>query len=74
MSIQSTHVVTREFALTAIQYKLQSCTDEQIENILQEVIHNGFYNFNIVSETELEEVKESGPYALYIDNLHNLPE
>lgn len=68
MSIKTTHYVTREFAIAAILTKLHTCTDEQLENILEEAIHNGFYNFIITTN----EVLNSSEYAL--TDITNLPE
>ncbi len=66
MSIKSTHDVTREFAIQVITMKLMALKDRQLELILEECIHNGFYNFSIV-----ESIKESN---FYLDDLNNLPE
>lgn len=68
MSIKTTHYVTREFAVAAILTKLHTCTDEQLENILEEAIHNGFYNFLIVDK---EALKKCG---FWLDDITNLPE
>lgn len=74
MSIKSTHYCTREFALAAIQKKLEDATDDQLANILEEIIHNGFYNFQIVTEDELEENKKSDYPTPYLTNIDSLPE
>lgn len=73
MSIKSTHAVTRQFALDAIKMKLEQTTDDQLENILEEIIHNGFYNFVIVPEQDLEKLKNS-EFSRILDDLENLPE
>ncbi len=65
MSIKTTHQVTREFALAAIAVKLQSATDEQLEDILEEAIHNGFYNFVIVDKLDSNYI---------LDDITDLPE
>ncbi len=67
MSIKSTHQVTREFAIDVIQSLLHNCTDEQIANILEEAIHNGFYNFEVVGEIDYD-------IPFYLDDISNLPE
>lgn len=54
MSIKTTHKVTKDFAIKAIMVKLHECNDNQLENILEEAIHNGFYNFRIVDDLEGE--------------------
>lgn len=57
MSIKSTHFVTREFAIAAIKKKLNEIdelSDSELANLLEEVIHNGFYNFIITSEDDLQ--------------------
>jgi hypothetical protein len=66
MSIKTTHSVTREFALAAIFQKLSQASDIQLENILETVIHNGFYNFQIVENLEGE--------SYILNDLRNLPE
>ena len=72
MSIKSTHRVTRQFAKEVIERKLSNVDDNQLANILEEVIHNGFYNFMIVSEEELAKEKKS-EWGLYLDDVYNLP-
>ena len=72
MSIKSTHRVTRQFAMEVINRKLSNVDDNQLANILEEVIHNGFYNFIIVSEYELAKEKLNG-WGLYLDDINNLP-
>lgn len=68
MSIKTTHSITREFAINVILKKINDCTDEQLGNIVDEVIHNGFYNFIIVPEHILR-------YENYLLNdINNLPE
>jgi hypothetical protein len=42
MSIKTTHSVTREFAIQAIMIKLNSCNNEQLADILEDVIHNNW--------------------------------
>lgn len=74
MSIKTTHIVTRDFAIKAIQQELEECTDEQLSNILEEVIHNGFYNFSIVSDVEFQENLENMYPSPYLNNLDYLPE
>ncbi len=78
MSIQTTYSVTREFAIAAIEKKLEECTDRQLENILEETIHNGFYNFSIVEADELEREKRTdeayGMTPRVLDDLDDLPE
>lgn len=65
MSIKTTHSVTRDFAIKVILSKLDDLSDEQLSNVLEEVIHNGFYNFTIVNSIENE--------TYYLDDLNNLP-
>lgn len=68
MSIKTTHSVTREFAIEAIMKKIEEgeLTDNQISNLLEESIHNGFYNFMIVDDLDGEN--------WILDDLDNLPE
>lgn len=57
MSIKSTHYVTRDFAIKAIEKKISeinNLSDDDLEELLEDVIHNGFYNFSIVSEEEVK--------------------
>jgi hypothetical protein len=74
MSIKSTHYVTRQFAIQAILIKLHTLDDEQLGNILEEVIHNGFYNFSVVDQSVIDEQKEEEWPSPYLDDLNNLPE
>ena len=76
MGIKSTHSVTREFATLVILKKVANgeMTDEQLEDLLETAIHNGFYNFSIVSKEELEEEKNGRFGSFYLDDLDNLPE
>lgn len=74
MSIKSTHIVTREFALQAIQLKLYGASDNQLADILEDVLHNGFYNFRIVSQEEFQENKNKKYPMPLLDDLSNLPE
>ena len=74
MSIKTTHLVTREFTLAAIRKKLEEANDSQLENILEEVIHNGFYNFQIVSEEAMEENKSQKYPDAMLTDIHYLPE
>lgn len=63
MSIKTTHYVTREFAIEAIQKKvdeIHELNDEELADFLEEAIHNGFYNFIIVSEEDLKNYEEKG--------------
>lgn len=48
MGIKSTHQVLRQDALNIIYSRLNDITDDQLSNVLEEVIHNGYYNFEIV--------------------------
>ena len=47
MSVKTTYLVTRKFALAAILQKLAEAGDEQLSNILEETIHSAFHNFDI---------------------------
>ena len=74
MSIKTTHLVTKEFAKDAILHLLDKCNDDQLANILEEVIHNGFYNFMIVDEQMFEENKDQKYPLPFIDEIYYLPE
>lgn len=80
MSIKTTHSVTREFAIEVIRKKLddKNTTDEQIANMLEDAIHNGYYNFCIVDEDEIQEMKWNETLGnceiFYLDEINNLPE
>lgn len=73
MSIKSTHIITKEDCLDIIKLKLNDCTDEQLANILEEVIHNGFYNFCIVSKEEFDSNKDK-EYPISTIDKDNIPE
>lgn len=74
MSIKTTHYTTREIAIESIEKKISEIydlNDEELADLLEEVLHNGFYNFIIVSEDELENYKENNYPTL--DSTYNLP-
>jgi hypothetical protein len=93
MSIKTTHLVTREFAIKAIKIKaalnehnckqrikdakqgkkLNTLDNDELEYVLEEAIHNGFYNFTIVSKDYLEENKSDKYGSPSLDNLFSLP-
>lgn len=76
MGIKSTHLVTRESAIQIIKQKIEeidSLNDEELANLLEEVIHNGFYNFEVVSDEEFKEQMEQEYPLPYID-IYNIPE
>ncbi len=81
MSIKSTHNITREFAIEIIRKKIEEkgITDEQLANMVEEAIHNGFYNFRIVDDQYMEEIKwnmdiGTTEVELHLDDIDNLPE
>ena len=77
MSIKSTHLVTREFAIEAIlqrQNDIYNLNNDQLSDLLEETLHNGFYNFRIVSEYEMIENKNEKYPIPYLDDIYNLPE
>jgi hypothetical protein len=77
MSIKSTHLVTRDFAIEAIikkQEDLNSLNNEDLANLLEETIHNGYYNFCIVSQQEIEDNKTREWPRKYLDDINDLPE
>jgi len=74
MSIKTTHYTTREIAIAAIEQKISNIydlNDEELADLLEEVLHNGFYNFIIVSEDELKNYKEK--HYPTLDSTWNLP-
>lgn len=76
MSIKTTHIVTRKFAIEAIMKKmdeLENLKDDELEDLLEEVIHNGFYNFSIVSEDEIEVNKTRAMCRPYLDSTYDIP-
>ena len=78
MSIKSTHSVTRDFATQVILRKLEdyrSLTDEQLADMLEIAIHNGYYNFQIVSEVQMRGYIDIEKYPpLILTDIDNLPE
>lgn len=72
MSIKTTHVCTREFAISVINSKLWTMNNDQLANALEETIHNGFYNFAIVDKDELENYKQKDYPVL--NDLNDIPE
>ncbi len=78
MSIKTTYLVTREFALAAIQKRLDDLSDDELSDVLETVLHNGFYNFWIVSEEDFNKnLTDNDNYTKmrpYLDDLENLPE
>ena len=72
MSIKSTHLVTREFAIEAIlqrQNDIYNLNNDQLSDLLEETLHNGFYNFRIVNEEEFNENKEKDYPFPYLDDI-----
>lgn len=74
MSIKSTNYVTRETAMHTIMMKLPHLTNEQLADVLEECVHNGFYNFRIVSQEEFDRNKEEEYRSPYIEFYHQMPE
>lgn len=74
MSIKTTHLVTRDFAIQAILRKLYDLSDAQLADMLETTLHNGFYNFSIVSDQELEDNFEKEYPTPALTDLNNLPE
>lgn len=75
MSIKTTHMVTRDFAIQAILSRLYTMGDEQLSYVLEEAIHNGFYNFRIATPEEMRENVETTGYQMpTLTDLSNLPE
>lgn len=94
MSIKSTHIVTREFAIQAIKKqvylndfackrrvkdlkkgrKLKHIADIELEDILEEAIHNGFYNFVIVDHDSFNENKYQEYPIPYLEDITFLPD
>lgn len=95
MSITTTHIVTRGFAIDAIKKckerssaeknrikklqeeycggKLKHATDSKLEDLLEAAIHNGFYNFNIVSNWDFNLNLSKKYQSPYLDDLDCLP-
>ncbi len=74
MGVKSTHLVTREFAIAAIQKKLEDASDEQLADTLESILHNGFYNFWVVSQEEFDKNKIEEYPMPTLNDLDNLPE
>lgn len=53
--------------------KLKHISDSELEDILEEAIHNGFYNFSIVDQEDIDENKNQEYSRPYLDNLDYLP-
>jgi hypothetical protein len=74
MSIKTTHYTTREIAIAAIEQKISNIydlNDEELADLLEEVLHNGFYNFTIVSEEDLKKYRREHYQTL--DSTLDLP-
>lgn len=67
MSVKTTHQVTRDFAIQAILSKIYNLSDEQLADMLESAIHNGYYNFEVVDEIDYSGMP-------YLDDITNLPE
>lgn len=52
MSIKTTHTTTRELALQFIESKLSELSNDQLADVLETTVHNGFYNFTIEDREE----------------------
>ncbi len=86
MSIKTTHHVTRNFAIQAITKKmietistLDYKNDKDLEDLLETILHNGFYNFSIVSKEQQNENIRAGNEdkwggTPYLNDINNLPE
>ena len=75
MSIKSTHLVTRKFAKKAIALRLMSkLTDDHLAYVLEAVLGNEYYNFEIVSKEKFKKNKEEDYPYLHLDDLNDLPE
>lgn len=73
MSIKSTYNITKQDCLSIINSKLSDCNDKQLENILEEIIHNSFYNFNIATQERFDENLDE-QYPLPYITKDNVPE
>ena len=76
MGIKTTHIVTRDFAIAAIlkkQDEIYELNNEDLSELLEETLHNGFYNFRIVSDEEHQQNKYNGYPTPYLDDIANLP-
>lgn len=79
MSIKTTHYVTRSFAQQAIAKKMMEkmaeihiLDDEKLADLLEDMLHDGFKNFIVISDEQLVNEKRRG--SPYLDDLNNLPE
>ena len=53
--------------------KLKHISDWELEDILEEAIHNGFYNFSIVNQDEFDQNKLKEYPRPYLDSIDYLP-
>lgn len=74
MGVASTHYVTREFAIAVIMGKIHMISDKDLATVLEDVLHNGFYNFIVVDKHTFEENKRQQWPMPYLDDILNLPE
>jgi len=75
MSIATTHYVTREVALEFIIQKLGvDVSNEQLGDMLDNLVHNGFYNFQVVSQSEFDANKNREYGTPYISHIKGFPE
>ncbi len=78
MSIKTTHLVRRADALKLIERAIYErdtpISNEQIEDILEAAIHNGFYNFVIVNDEDFEKNKTSEFSSPYMEGNDILPD
>ena len=69
---------TLNFSKTEFKYgileKINFQPDWRLAKILEEVIHDGFMNFTIVSEEDFEANKTAEWPSPYLENLNYLPE
>ena len=57
MGVKSTHYITRHVAIQVILNKIITCTDAQLEGMLEGIVDSPYHNFAIVDEERFEKNK-----------------
>jgi hypothetical protein len=74
MSVKSTHMVTRDFAISVIISKVLVMSDDDLGDALEEVLRSEYHNFVVVSQKRMRENKLKEWPDPYLDDPDNLPD